>query len=53
MFVLSFDPCWCREQFLNMPLPTGLGYKSSRLLGNMHADKVGWPPVAPRAKIST
>ena len=22
-----------REQFLNMPLPTGLGYKSSRILG--------------------
>merc|ERR1719471_2317371 len=22
-----------REQFLNLPLPTGLGYKSSRILG--------------------
>ena len=22
-----------REQFLNMPLPSGLGYKSSRILG--------------------
>ena len=28
-----------REQFLNMPLPTGLGYKSSRLLGALEADK--------------
>ena len=34
-----------REQFLNMPLPSGLGYKSSRILGleqGQEQNKVGW-----------